>query len=154
MFRSICHHTLQCDADLKTAVLRRCSEHCYMMGCFAGRRVHFKFGFAALRRRAPATTSYLLSSGSRTRRGGQNPLRLEAGGVLCRWWFCGRGRQTAHRNVWCSRRRAHNDYRESSHFSSSPSLRHPSFRSDGIEVVTGGLQAATAATFPLRVISS
>jgi hypothetical protein len=26
---------------------------------------------------------------------GQNPLRLEAGGLLCRWSFCGRGRETA-----------------------------------------------------------
>ena len=39
--------------------------------------------------------------------------------VLCRWRFCGRGRQTAHRNWWCPRRRAHNDYSELSHFSSS-----------------------------------
>ena len=75
-------------------------------------------------------------------------------GLLCRWRFCGRGRQTAHRNWWCPRRRAHNDYRESSHFSSSSSLRHPSLRRDVIEAATGGRQAVTAAIFPLRVISA
>ena len=75
-------------------------------------------------------------------------------GLLCRWRFCGRGRQTAHRNWWRPRRRAHNDYRESSHFSSSSSLRHPSLRCDVIEAATGGRQAVTAAIFPLRVISA
>jgi hypothetical protein len=29
---------------------------------------------------------------------GQNPLRLEAGRLLCRWSFCGGGRQTARGN--------------------------------------------------------
>jgi hypothetical protein len=29
---------------------------------------------------------------------GQNPLRLEAGCLLCRWSFCGGGRQTARGN--------------------------------------------------------
>jgi|HubBroStandDraft_1064217.scaffolds.fasta_scaffold22129_5 hypothetical protein len=29
---------------------------------------------------------------------GQNPLRLEAGRLLCRWSFCGRGRETAREN--------------------------------------------------------
>src|ERR1019366_1151077 len=74
--------------------------------------------------------------------------------LLCRWRFCGRGRQTAHRNWWCPRRRAHNDYKESSHFSSSSSLRHPSLRRDVIEAATGGRQVVTAAIFPLRVISA
>ena len=74
--------------------------------------------------------------------------------ILCRWRFCGRGRQTAHRNWWCPRRRAHNDYKESSHFSSSSSLRHPSLRRDVIEAATGGRQAVTASIFPLRVISA
>jgi len=75
-------------------------------------------------------------------------------GLLCRWRFCGRGRQTAHRNWWCPRRRAHNDYKESSHVSSSSSLRHPSLRRDVIEAATGGRQVVTAAIFPLRVISA
>jgi hypothetical protein len=74
--------------------------------------------------------------------------------ILCRWRFCDRGRQTAHRNWRCPRRRAHNDYKESSHFSSSSSLRRPSLRRDVIEAATGGRQAVTAAIFPLRVISA
>jgi len=39
---------------------------------------------------------------------GQNALRLEAGGLLCRWSFCGGGRQTARGNGRFTFRRAHN----------------------------------------------
>jgi hypothetical protein len=75
-------------------------------------------------------------------------------GLLCRSSFCGRGRQTAHQSGRSAIRRTHNDHSEFSHFSSSSSLRQPSLRRDGIEVATGGRQAATAAIFPLRVISA
>src|SRR5208337_4300362 len=86
--------------------------------------------------------------------GRENALCFETRGLLCRWRFCGREPQMAHGNWWCPRRRTHNDYSELSHFSSSSSLRQPSLRRNGTEVATGGRQAATAAIFPLRVISA
>jgi len=74
--------------------------------------------------------------------------------LLCRWLFCGRERQTACAPGRSAFRGAHNDYSELSHFSNSSSLRQPSLRRDGTEVAAGGRQAATAAIFPLRVISA
>ena len=68
--------------------------------------------------------------------------------------FVAEGAERAHRGGRSAIRRTHNDYSELSHFSSSSSLRHPSLRRDDIEVATGGRQAATAAIFPLRVISA
>jgi hypothetical protein len=74
--------------------------------------------------------------------------------LLCRWSFCGGGHQTARGIWWWPPGATHNGHSELSHFSSSSSLRHPSLRRDGTEVATGGRQAATAAIFPLRVISA
>jgi len=75
-------------------------------------------------------------------------------GFLCRWSFCGRERQTARAPGRSALRGAHNDHSELSHFSSSSSLRQPSLRRAGAEVAAGGRQVATAAIFPLRVISA
>jgi hypothetical protein len=75
-------------------------------------------------------------------------------GVLCRWAFCGRRRQKAHSNWRTAFRATHNDHNESSHFNSSSSLLHALLRGDVTEDPTGGRHAATAAIFPLRVISA
>lgn len=50
--------------------------------------------------------------------------------------------------------KGHNDHRELNHFRSSSSFLHPAPRRQDIELATGGRQAATAAIFPLRVISA
>jgi hypothetical protein len=75
-------------------------------------------------------------------------------GILCRSSFCGRRRQKAHGSRRSAFRGAHKDHNELSHFNSSSSLRHTLLRGDDVEVATGGRQAATAAIFPLRVISA